>query len=196
MAIQVIVFDFDGTLVESNQLKYEAFFDLFPRDEQHISVIRQVLSVHREESRYVILEKILKLVEQDADDRREKIARLADRYNQIVLDGAKTCPEIPDAERVLQQLHARFALYVSSTTPEVALCEIINFRGWSGYFRETFGYPRKKSETLRDIMRREQAQPQQILVVGDGESDKMSARETGCEFFSVKETTLTAIQLY
>ncbi len=35
MSIKVIVFDFDGTLVDSNELKYNSYFKLFP-DDHHL----------------------------------------------------------------------------------------------------------------------------------------------------------------
>ena len=195
MSIKVVVFDFDGTLVESNKLKYDAYFELFPRDAYHNGIIRNVLSESFEESRYSILEKILKVVDPDANDLQETVHSLASRYNVIVVEGAKTCPECPDAERLLQRLSPYYPLYLSSTTPEAALCEIIRFRGWSRYFKNIFGYPRRKQETLRDILREEQLRPSQMLVVGDGESDRVSAEDAGCNFFDVRNKPLLALRL-
>ena len=93
MGIQVIVFDFDGTLIDSNQLKYDAYFKLFPADDRHAPIIRVVLSEIFEQSRYVILEEILLRLAYRKDALlREKVKELAGFYNEIVVAGAKTCP--------------------------------------------------------------------------------------------------------
>jgi phosphoglycolate phosphatase len=188
MGIRAIVFDFDGTLVESNQIKYDVYFELFPSDSRHARIIRDVLSESFEQTRYVILEEILRRlgVGDHAHVRRE-VNKLAERYNDIVLAGAKTCPERPGAEKALRRLASVYPLYLSSTTPQVSLEEIIRFRKWDGYFRAVFGYPHEKTETLRRIMALEKAHCDQVLVVGDGESDRKSAAESGCPFAQVTE---------
>ena len=90
MAIKVIVFDFDGTLIDSNRLKYDAYFALFPEDEWHAKAIGEVLSEIFEASRYVIFEEILqRLGGKAAKDLKRKVSELADQYNDIVLAGAK-----------------------------------------------------------------------------------------------------------
>lgn len=193
MTIKVIVFDFDGTLVQSNAIKYQAFFQLFPDDDDYEKVIRKVLSEDGEATRYVILERILALLEVSPDTRPHRVADLAHEYNEIVLRGVKRCPECPGAEDLLRELSKRYPLFLSSTTPESALREIVAFREWSGYFQEIFGYPRKKSETLQEVLTREAVNPGQILVVGDGESDKLSAQETGCQFFDASAHPLSDV---
>jgi phosphoglycolate phosphatase-like HAD superfamily hydrolase len=192
--IKVIVFDFDGTLVQSNQLKYDAYFELFPKDDSHDEIIRRILNVSYEESRYVILEKILRELAESVDGLKERVKILAAQYNDIVVEGAKICPECSDATGVLQQLSNSHPLYLSSTTPEEALRDIVNFRGWAGYFQDIFGYPRKKPETLQEIMKREQIDASQLLVVGDGNSDRNSAENVGCDFFDVKAHNLAELQ--
>jgi len=189
MEIHAIVFDFDGTLIDSNQLKYNAYFSLFPPDERHITTIRAVLSEIFEQSRYVILEEICRrLGGREGGLPENRVRTLAGRYNRIVLEGAKLCPEKPGAEKALERLASEYDLYVSSTTPENALKEILQFREWEGYFRGIFGFPHEKSDTLRRIMALENLKNHQVLVVGDGESDRISAMENGCRFLQVTET--------
>jgi phosphoglycolate phosphatase-like HAD superfamily hydrolase len=91
-------------------------------------------------------------------------------------------------------LASRFRLYVSSTTPEKALKEIVRARRWKEYFCEVFGYPGEKAETLRSILKKERINPKELLVVGDGESDKNAAHTVGCDFRHVaSEEALTDI---
>ena len=186
MPIKVIVFDFDGTLVDSNQLKFDAFFELFTDDPNHVRKIRMVLSAKKEQSRFIILEEIVRqLGHIPAEGIKDQVKELADRYNDLVLAGAKTCSELPEAEDVLKSLTQKYRLYVSSTTPEEPLREIVQFRGWAHLFVEVYGYPRQKPETIREIFKREEVEKSEVLVVGDGETDRQSAVENGCSFVHV-----------
>jgi phosphoglycolate phosphatase len=186
VGIQVIVFDFDGTLIDSNQLKYDAYFKLFPADDRHASIIRVVLSEIFEQSRYVILKEILLRLGYRKDALlKEKVKELAGFYNEIVVAGAKTCPEKVGAEEALRKFSRAYGLYVSSTTPDANLKEIIRFRKWDDYFRGVFGWPSEKHETLRHIIALEGLKSDQVLVVGDGESDRESAMKNGCPLLFV-----------
>jgi phosphoglycolate phosphatase len=185
MAFKVIVFDFDGTLIASNQLKHAAFFKLFPDDAHHARTVGEILARIGEASRYEILKEILTRLDGRQAVLQRDVNELADRYNALVLDGAKQCPEMPGAAQTLKSLAPAYRLYVSSTTPENSLKEIIRFRGWTAYFAGIFGYPHKKNATLRRILERENVDRTAVLVVGDGETDREAARENGCHFLQV-----------
>jgi phosphoglycolate phosphatase len=188
MGIRAIVFDFDGTLIDSNRLKYDAYFMLFPADDHHARIIRAVLSEIFEQSRFVILEEILRrLGAREEGPLKREVSKLAERYNEIVVAGAKTCPAKPGAEEALKKFAPVYGLYVSSTTPDASLKEILQFRNWDSYFRAVFGYPHEKSETLQRIIALERVKSAQVLVVGDGESDRKSAVDNGCPFLRVTE---------
>ncbi len=193
----VVVFDFDGTLVDSNRLKWNAYFELFPRSPEAKRAISKALSPIYEKSRYVIIERLLDelirqgLMEEPPGGRHRLLEDLTARYGHIVLEGAKQCPEMPGASELLKELsHLGARLYLSSTTPESPLKEIVAHRGWTGYFQDIFGYPRQKSDTLRQIMEENRLPPHALAVVGDGRSDMESAEETGALFIRVQDGKL------
>lgn len=188
MAVKVIVFDFDGTLVDSNRLKQDAYFEIFPQTASWRGVVQEVVAQRPGESRYVVIPDILKRMgERDEAVLARRGDELAEAYNRIVETGAKRCPEIRNAGRALEALKRRYRLYLSSNTPDPPLADIVAFRGWEGHFAAVYGYPRRKSRTLLGIMEREGAAPRETVVVGDGESDRRSAAETGCFFVPVTE---------
>ena len=197
MTVKVIVFDFDGTLIDSNQLKYDAFFELFSSKNHHKQIIKNVLNEILEESRYVILREIIKRLntEMHEDELDDRVQKLANRYNKIVVDGAKHCNEKPGAKEVLVSLSKRFKLYLSSTTPEVSLKEIVRHRIWANYFCDIFGYPNDKRAVLLNIIKKEPVNPDELLVVGDGKSDRNSANSVKCKYFRISNDSSLMVLL-
>jgi phosphoglycolate phosphatase-like HAD superfamily hydrolase len=197
MAIKVIVFDLDGTLIDSNQLKYDAFFKLFPFDAPPPNIIEKVLDEFLEESRYVILREILKRVDTETINENEldnRVLALATKYNDLIVGGAKQCNEKPGAKEVLELFSKRYKLYLSSTTPEASLKEIVKHRNWNGFFCDLFGFPNDKTSVLLNIIKKESVNPDELLVVGDGKSDRNSANSVKCKYFRISnDSSLMAL---
>ena len=190
MSVRTVVLDFDGTLIDSNLLKYNAYFTIMP--DMAPELIENVLGTMFEASRYEIITEILRRSsKKDNGQAREilqgEVNELAREYNNIVLNGTFTCPEIPGALDMLNLLHTKnIPAYVSSTTPEVFLRQIVDSRGWNHFFAGVFGFPATKEETLASIMKDQGVEPEDVLVVGDGESDRKSAEALNARFIPVK----------
>ena len=187
MTIKTVVLDLDGTLIDSNRLKYDAYFAVFSRNEPTRELIRRILAEKYELSRYRILDEIVgQVCGLAGESRKERVQTAASAYNDIVMKGAQECPLIPGALEIMQFLaETEILVYLSSNTPEKYLPEIISVRGWRDIFKEIYGYPRIKAETIGMIMAQEKISANEILVVGDGESDRYSAEFHGAGFLAV-----------
>jgi len=194
---RVVVFDFDGTLVQSNELKKSGFREMFEVDDPARRLVDEVLLEHPEQSRYVILRQLQARLHscpcEDVDN--AEVQQLASRYDAHVRTAVKLCPEMPGASAALAELSAELPVYLSSNTPEEALQDIVSFRGWNDYFRSVRGYPHEKVDTLRAIVARHGCSPGEVVVVGDGDSDRRAAVAVGAHFCDVSALdTLTDLK--
>lgn len=188
MSLEAIVFDFDGTLIDSQEIKIKSFCKLF-QDVEDVDgkIVNKVLKIIPEESRYVIIETILKKAGMKSiREIEERIKHLADKYNSIVLNDIKKCKEKEGASNLLRALHRRYSIYLCSVTPIQPLRDCVKERGWNRFFIDIFGYPTKKINALKQIVDYEKINPGNILVVGDGETDKNAAASVGCHFYRIK----------
>lgn len=188
--LKVVVFDFDGVIIDSNQLKYDAFFQIFPSNQKIDPIIRNVLEIHREKSRYFIIKRILVKCQQkkyfEIGNLEGEVCFYADRYNSIVEIRAIECDEIEGARESLEELSKHYSLYINSSTPLEPLKRLVGRRGLSGYFKGVYGGPKSKIENLGDILAKEKIQGKEALVIGDGRSDLESARKFGCRFIGIR----------
>jgi phosphoglycolate phosphatase-like HAD superfamily hydrolase len=183
-SLAAIVFDFDGVIVESADVKTDAFVELFAA---HGPAVQDQVKAHHLAnmgiSRFVkfawIYENVLRQPLAEADS-----ALLGEKFSALALDKVLAAPFVPGAESALAALAPRFPLFVASGTPQGELDLIVDRRGLRERFREVHGTPREKPAILADLMLRHKLSPDQVLFVGDGLSDYKAAAATGVGFLA------------
>lgn len=180
--VQAVVFDFDGVIVESVNVKTEAFAALYePYGEE---IVRQVMEHHREHGGVSRFEKFrhyhgeflgMQLHENDVDE-------LARRFSDIVEERVIAAPYVEGAPEVLERFYALVPLFVASGTPETELVRIVEKRDLCRFFQGVYGSPKRKADIIRSILDRYGLTAADTLMVGDAMTDYLAAKETGLRF--------------
>ena len=180
-----IVFDFDGTLVNSNEIKTWAFGELYKEHGENI--VRQIISYNKEHegvSRFVKF----RYWQEDLLGQpytKEIGKNLSRTYSQLVFDTVVQAPYVEGALEFLKKHYQHIPLFVASGTPEPELREIVLKRNMNRFFRGVYGSPASKSEILQKIIRSNKLVPESVLMIGDALSDLDGAQPEGTGFVGI-----------
>src|SRR5260221_3141819 len=192
MKHKVYIFDFDGTLVHSNQLKRDAFYEISEEVTANRRVVDEVLAAIPDRSRFEIIDRIYAGLEPTTGKGKSReaiIEKAVTKYSKIVREGVLACPELEGATALLATIFTNGGIiFVSSNTPGEFLGELINARGWDRYIQDYFGFPRQKGDTVGHILMSLNLTPASVLVIGDGISDKMAAHQNGCDYYEITDS--------
>lgn len=177
-----VVFDFDGVLVESVNVKTQAFAALYAG--YGLSVVEQVVAFHLangglsrfEKFRYFHKELLGLPLSRDEEN------GLAAEFNARVEAEVIAAPWVAGAEEFVIRHHTLVPLFVASGTPEEELVRIMKERRMAPYFRAAFGSPAKKGKILRGILEQGGYRPEKVLMIGDSLLDMEGAKEAGTCF--------------
>lgn len=180
--IGAIVFDFDGVLVESVEVKTRAFARLFASEPPR--VVDRILEYHLKNggvSRFVkfrtIYRDILHRPLQDG-----QFQALCDQYAKVVVEEVVAAPWVEGADEFLMNHQGDYRFLIVSGTPEDELKVIVRQRGMERFFDDILGSPRTKDLLLQEAMVKFGLQPSELVFVGDAETDWIAARQTGVPF--------------
>ena len=177
-----IIFDFDGVLAESVDVKTRAFEALYA--EYGDRIVEQVRDYHLqhggisrfEKFRYyheVLLGKTLT---------KDEEKQLGDRFSQYVEDAVVESVYVAGAYNFLENYYQSIPLFVASGTPDVELKRIVSRRNMAHYFISVHGSPAKKGDIIQDILTKHSFNPDRVLMVGDAIADYEGAIAAGIKF--------------
>ncbi len=180
--VAAIVFDFDGVLAESVEVKGEAFCTLY--DSHGPDIQRKVLAYHRAHGGISRFDKIRHFEEEFVGRpvTSKDVNHLAQRFSALVEDRVIAAPWVAGARDFLEQFYQILPLFVASATPQEEIERIVKARRMAFYFKGVFGSPEKKSAHLQTIARTYGFPVSRILMVGDTVSDYNAAAESGTAF--------------
>ena len=181
LPLKVLIFDFDGVIVESNDIKTRAFERVFSRFPEHCDAMMAFHYENISVSRYVKFERLISALVRDGDPELTK--DLAADFSCRVLAEMMTVPLVNGAEALLTMVAGRLPIYLASVTPEPELKHILTERGLAGWFNGVYGCPPwTKPNAIRDVLTKEPVSPEEVLLIGDSVGDQRAASETGVRF--------------
>ena len=187
MNLQALVFDFDGVLADSVEVKTDAFARLFaPFGDE---IVSKVVVHHRENGGMSRYEKFRIYYERYLGKTytRDIAISFGRQFEQMVVDAVVAAPEIRGVSFFIEKYTHRLPCFINSATPDAELKKIVAQRGWSAYFKEILGAPATKTENLTSLIERYELRAQQVLFFGDAVSDYRAAVDTEAQFFGISK---------
>lgn len=180
----LIVFDFDGTLCDSLQVKTEAFHLLY-LDEQGPEFADRVRAYHLANAGVPRYDKI-RYIETEmigSEPSEERVGEMAARFGKIVEEQVIAAPLFDGVLDFLETLDLPVAL--ASATPTEELRRIIDAKGIDRFFVAIDGSPRSKGDIVTEYVTRLASDPVRVLMVGDQPPDLAAATQAGTDFIAI-----------
>jgi phosphoglycolate phosphatase-like HAD superfamily hydrolase len=187
--IKAVCFDFDGTLVDSNNVKKSVFLDLasnFPDGR----IFMETLLYHNPPlDRFAVFKLLSEKYGLSEEHNNNLLAEFTATVHQRIVEASL----MPGVLHCLNDLtNKKILLSINSATPEPELNAILLEMGLSRWFHEIKGRPASKSENLDALLANQGLKPSEVLIVGDGADDQDYADLAGCHFqpvFSFRGTS-------
>ena len=190
-AARAVVYDFDGTLVDSNLIKWRAFETCFAEHgaqrEAILAYCRGHHHVPRGDKFRHVVEGIL-----GRPYTAEMAADLHARFAAATTGAIVTATEIPGAARFVRAVARRGPTALLSSTPHDVLLYIVGARGWAGDFTVIRGAPVDKAAWLAKFREGHGLDGDGLVFFGDTPEDAGAAERAGCGFVGVANLELAA----
>jgi len=183
--IKAIIFDFDGTITDSVDIKTKAFAELYrPYGEVVEKKVVEYHISHGGVSRFdkfryfhkFFLNLVLNKVE---------IQELANKFSKLVVDKVVKAPYIPGAYEFIATNFSTYDMFISTATPTDEINEILKKKKLIKYFKGVYGSPQNKVEHTKEIISVYNYLLTEIIFIGDSDSDKEASFKNNIPFIAI-----------
>ena len=170
-----VIFDFDGVIAESVDVKTRAFKELF---KAHPDQIRAIERFHLENGGMSRFEKFRNIYKNilKKELTKARFRNLCNSFHKLVIDGVIKAPYVRGAIGFLEFCWKKYPMYIVSGTPDREMKKIIKKRKLHKYFNAVYGSPRKKTELIKIILKKNRFKPAEVFFIGDSKNDYDAAR--------------------
>ncbi len=177
-----VVFDFDGVLVESLDVKAEGFYALYSCHGEDVA--SAAASHHLKNPGTPRAEKISYIQREFL--RRELSTQenleLCSRLGAIIEEKVANSAWVNGAFAYIQQPNESVSLHIASASPLDELVRIVKRRRALDYFQSVHGYPESKESALKRIIGLSGYEPARVIMIGDALTDYNAAKTMGTLF--------------
>ena len=180
------IFDFDGVILDSLDVKTRAFGELFK--DRGRDIREKVMNYHRNNGGVSRYEKFKYFYKNFFNEEitPEIIDDLDKKYSALVVEEVVKAPFVEGAEEFLKEIHSRQRpCFVISGTPQEEMRRIVKLRGLDHFFKDVFGSPTNKTENLSQLLKKYGVKANEAIFFGDAKADYEAARQNGVQFIGI-----------
>lgn len=180
-----IIFDFDGVIVDSAQIKLDAYVTIYAdEDPRKVEELVRHAELHGGTTRRVKFAQYERELFGRSGD-PESVERLSGRYSQLVFDAVMKCPFIDGAQALLATAANKTDMHVVSGTPQDELRRTVVARGLAPFFKTVRGAPATKPEAFAEILRSGGHAAASVVAIGDAMTEFWAAEALGIPFLGI-----------
>lgn len=190
--IKAIIFDYDGVIAESVNVKTEAFAELYRPYGKDI--VQKVIKHHEANggvSRYEKFKIYHKNYLREDIDQLE-IDVLANKFSKLVLQKVIDSTYVTGVYDFISSNYQKYDFYISTGTPTDEIETILKQKSLRKFFNEVYGSPEKKDSHVKKILKKYSYNKNEVVFIGDALSDRDAARNNDI-FFIGRYTTVKEI---
>lgn len=187
---KLILWDFDGVIKDSVEIKTQAYFSLF--ETFGSDVAEKVRKHHAENGGISRLDKIPIYLKWAGIEPNEKIVNeYCENFSNLVLQGVINSPWVPGVETYLRNNYHKQIFVLISATPQDELEYILEALDLVKCFSRVFGAPMFKQNAIFKTIRDLDLEPSECLMIGDAREDLKAARSNQVAFLLRRHKTNT-----
>jgi len=177
-----LIFDFDGVLVESNEIRFDGFrllFKNYPQDQ----VERLVLyaKINGGLSRYEKIKYFFKQIRNEPI-RDDNVQLLAKQYSELVKQKVIDAEPVKGSLEFLSNHKNNYDFAVVSGSDQEELRDVCKAREIDHFFLEILGSPASKGSNIALLLTKMGWGRKSCLFIGDSINDFDAARANGIDF--------------
>ena len=180
--IKAIIFDFDGVIAESTNIKTDAFVSIY--NEYSEEVQARVKDYHVKNSGISRYKKILyyqkEILGQNYSE--DAINDLANKFSEIVLQKVIESEYVKGSKEFIERNQLNYELHIATGTPQEEIEIIIQEKNLQNKFKSIYGTPLSKTEIIRKILTENNYKKENVVFVGDAIADLEGASNNDLNF--------------
>jgi len=180
-SFKLVLWDFDGVIKDSNNVKGEAFCDLFPDIDEGVKV--KIIEHHHANGGVSRHDKIpLYLSWAGIEVNKSSVNHYLRNFSSLTLDKVINSAWVIEAIDYIKSEFSNQIFIMVTATPQTDIDLIVDALQIRKYFKYIFGSPESKQLQVIRALGLFDCDKSDIVMVGDSESDYSAAKHSGLEF--------------
>lgn len=182
MKYQYIIFDFDGVLAESNEIRFNGFRKLFKGYPQgQVEILVDYAKANGGVSRYKKIKYFFEEIRQESVS-DEEVDCWAAQFSELVERDIVEAKPVEGSLEFLRKYSNRFDFAIVSGSDQEELRRVCKKREIDHFFEKILGSPTEKKDNIATLLSDLNWQQNKSVYVGDSHNDLEAAKSNNLDF--------------